>query len=343
MGRSAGVLLLGGLGSMAAMGGAAAMVACAREDEAPDVRATTSEALPLGVGDGLVISRVYGGGGNNGAPYNRDFVEIFNRSNGAVSLAGLSLQYGGGTRNFGAVTGDAGVATAVFAFPDRIVEPGRYFLVALSTGANGVALPNPIDGDGILALSATEGKIALARSTAPLNCGGTSRCGNHPDIIDMVGYGGGTDYEGRATPALSNVNAAFRNARGCADTNDNAADFTVGQVASLAPRNSATAAVDCSTLPLDAGDDDANDDSGAAPVDGGFGTKDAGRTPFDSGPAPRYSADGRFTNELDATCACRAAGMPGDAKLGLGVGGALGLLLLRTTRRTKRRSSLPRR
>ena len=29
-------------------------------------------------GTGLVISQVYGGGGNTGAPYSHDFIEIFN-------------------------------------------------------------------------------------------------------------------------------------------------------------------------------------------------------------------------------------------------------------------------
>ena len=49
----------------------------------------------------IVISQVYGGGGNSGAPYTNDFMEIFNRGTSSVSLAGWSVQYaspdGGGT------------------------------------------------------------------------------------------------------------------------------------------------------------------------------------------------------------------------------------------------------
>ncbi|WP_432382760.1 lamin tail domain-containing protein [Duganella sp. P38] len=42
----------------------------------------------------VVISQVYGGGGNSGANYKADFVELFNRSDAPVSLAGWSVQYG---------------------------------------------------------------------------------------------------------------------------------------------------------------------------------------------------------------------------------------------------------
>ena len=36
----------------------------------------------------LVISQVYGGGGNSGATYTHDFVELFNRGNSAVNING---------------------------------------------------------------------------------------------------------------------------------------------------------------------------------------------------------------------------------------------------------------
>ncbi|WP_448548579.1 lamin tail domain-containing protein [Xanthomonas translucens] len=41
----------------------------------------------------VVISQVYGGGGNSGATYKSDFVELHHNGNQAVSLAGWSLQY----------------------------------------------------------------------------------------------------------------------------------------------------------------------------------------------------------------------------------------------------------
>ena len=41
----------------------------------------------------VVISQVYGGGGNVGATYTHDFVEVFNRGTEAVSLADWSVRY----------------------------------------------------------------------------------------------------------------------------------------------------------------------------------------------------------------------------------------------------------
>src|SRR6478672_12007569 len=41
----------------------------------------------------LVISQVYGGGGNTGATLKNDFIEIFNPGTAAVSVTGWSVQY----------------------------------------------------------------------------------------------------------------------------------------------------------------------------------------------------------------------------------------------------------
>ena len=41
----------------------------------------------------LVISQVYGGGGNAGSVYKNDFIELHNRGASSVSLAGWSVQY----------------------------------------------------------------------------------------------------------------------------------------------------------------------------------------------------------------------------------------------------------
>jgi uncharacterized protein len=56
----------------------------------PAPRNTASPVNPCGepVGPILVISQVYGGGGNTGAPYTHDFVELFNRGDAPASLRG---------------------------------------------------------------------------------------------------------------------------------------------------------------------------------------------------------------------------------------------------------------
>ena len=45
------------------------------------------------VSTGIVISQVYGGGGNGGATYKNDFVELFNRGTSPGDVAGWSVQY----------------------------------------------------------------------------------------------------------------------------------------------------------------------------------------------------------------------------------------------------------
>ena len=42
---------------------------------------------------GIVISQVYGGGGNSGATLRNDFIELFNRGNTAITVTGWSVQY----------------------------------------------------------------------------------------------------------------------------------------------------------------------------------------------------------------------------------------------------------
>src|SRR4249920_219058 len=51
--------------------------------------ATAAHATP----SDLVISQVYGGGGNAGATYKNDFIELHNRGATTASLAGWSVQY----------------------------------------------------------------------------------------------------------------------------------------------------------------------------------------------------------------------------------------------------------
>lgn len=49
------------------------------------------------VSTSVVISQVYGGGGNSGAPYTHDFIELFNRGTSSVPLTGWSVQYSSAT------------------------------------------------------------------------------------------------------------------------------------------------------------------------------------------------------------------------------------------------------
>ena len=185
----------------------------------------------------VVISQVYGGGGNTGAQYTNDFVELFNRGTVAVDISGWSVQYASA----------AGTAWSVNSIPAATtIAPGKYFLIKLAGGTtSGVALPTP-DLDvttSPINLSGTNGKVALVNSATAL-VGTTLTAGTY---IDLVGFGTGSAFEGTAAVAvLSNTNAAIRINGGCTDNNSNNTDFTVG---APAPRNSTTATSICSTSP----------------------------------------------------------------------------------------------
>ncbi|MDQ6717586.1 MAG: lamin tail domain-containing protein [Gemmatimonadota bacterium] len=195
-----------------------------------------------GSSQSVVISQVYGGGGNANAQYKNDFIEIFNNGNDAVNLAGWSVQYGSAANNFSLSTNLSGT-----------IQPGKYLLVQEAAGT-GVAPANPTpDFTGTINMSATDGKVALVRSTTLLACGAAATpCTSFSGTIaDLVGFGSSTAFEGSAAVAvLSNTTAAMRVGSGCTDTNQNSADFTRP---APSPRNSATAANVCggAVVPVD--------------------------------------------------------------------------------------------
>ncbi len=189
----------------------------------------------------VVISQVYGGGGNNGATLTNDFVELYNRSASAVDLSGLSLQYS-------SATGATGFSNRVNL--SGIIEARKYFLVQLAQGAGGTTpLPTPdLDfGTGpTLSLSATNGAVALVQDAVNLGV----NCATATTILDLVAYGSGTTCsEGLARAGgLSNTTAAIRVGDGCQDFNQNIADFIV---TAPNPRNSASQANPCGACPVD--------------------------------------------------------------------------------------------
>lgn len=185
----------------------------------------------------VVISQVYGAGGNSGALLNRDYVELFNRGTAAVDMTGWSIQYNSATGvnawNFNAIPSGA------------TIQPGKYYLIAFgAAGANGAALPTA-DFDSTtspLTLSGTTGKLVLANIATAFPAGGCPT--NASQVVDAVSFGPtATCAEGGApAPIISAILADFRANAGCTDTNNNGADFTS---ATPAPRNSSTAVNTC--------------------------------------------------------------------------------------------------
>jgi len=178
----------------------------------------------------VVISQIFGGGGNSGAPYRNDFIEIFNSGQSAVNLTGWSVQYAGATA----------ISWSVTNLTPLTLAPGEYYLVQESSGgSSGAALPTP-DATGTIAMAATAGKVALVKTTTAL----AGACNADPNIVDEVGYGNSANcFRGTGpAPAPSNTTAALRSSNGCVDTQSNSADFTA-----LAPnpRNRSSTARPC--------------------------------------------------------------------------------------------------
>lgn len=185
----------------------------------------------FGQADHVVISEIYGGGGNSGSTYKNDFIELYNPTSSPVTLDGWSVQYTSSTGSTWQVSNINGT-----------IAPHRFFLVQEAAGSGGsVDLPTP-DADGSLAMSSTKGKVALVNSTTALS--GTGPTGS--TIVDLVGFGSANGYEGSGpAPAPSNSTSIERKANSNSsissmgtggadelegngyDSNDNANDFIV--------------------------------------------------------------------------------------------------------------------
>ena len=163
----------------------------------------------------LNISQVYGGGGNSGATYKNDFIELYNGSSATVDLSTYAVQY----------TSASGTSWSVTPLSGSVL-PGHYYLIQEAAGSGGTtSLPTP-EAIGTIAMAATAGKVALTKTTTALTV--DNPVGN-TNLVDFVGYGTADAYEGTGpAPAPSNTTADLRAGSGATDTNDNATDFSAG-------------------------------------------------------------------------------------------------------------------
>lgn len=201
---------------------------------ASDMDAELVESSPAALGSNdVVISQIYGGGGNSGAQYKNDFIELFNVGASPVDLATWSVQYASATGNSWSKVNLSGV-----------LQPGRYYLIQAAAGTGGVlSLPAP-DAIGSMAMSASSGKVALVTNQTLLAC--STACLPSAAIRDFVGYGSlATGFEGSGPAVtLSSTTSALRLGGGCSDSDDNKADFS-GEAPN--PHNSASTGVCSST------------------------------------------------------------------------------------------------
>ncbi len=277
-------------------------------------------ATAHGSGTGsIVVAELYASGGNSGAAYANDYVELLNRGSGSVSVTGWTVQYASAS----------GTTWQTTALSGTIPSGGHYLVQLASGGTNGSPLPAP-DATGTSNLAATGGKVAVVRDATALSCGGSAgSCSAAGDVEDLVGYGGASDYEGTApAPAPNATNAIARASAGCSDADDNSSDFAT---ASPNPANSAAAATSCSTSSSGGG---GGSQSGAVDVDVqpvlsvaldratlSFPAAVPGTTPA---PVPEHVTVTSNDSAGYTLTVHRSAFTPHDLPLGIGVGnGAL--------------------
>lgn len=178
----------------------------------------------------IVISEIYGGGGNSGSKYKHDYVELYNPTSSAVTMTNWTIQYG--SPGSSSLTGKT-----VFS---GTIDAHSFFLIREAQGTGGTSdLPAP-DASGTIAMSARSGKIAVASDTLAV-IGPTA-----PNVVDFIGYGAPNHFEGNApADSLTNTTCAERKASFLAtalsmapggseelkgngfDGNNNASDFIV--------------------------------------------------------------------------------------------------------------------
>lgn len=302
------------------------LVSCADIVNAPQVvggrGVTASVPVPK-----VVISQMYGAGGNSGAVLNADYVELFNAGTATQDLAGWSVQY----TSAGATSGNFGASANLIVKLTGSIEPGQYYLVRMASGANGAAVPAG-DVNGTIAMAAGSGKLALVSSDLSLGCNGVSCSAEQlAQVVDLVGYGTGSSgaafFEGSGpAPTLSTTQAGFRKENGCTDTDDNAADFiraTPGPRNRQSPRSQCEVAEPVATVEI----------SGAATLSEGSTTsltailKDAsGATLLD--PAASYE----WTSTDDAIAEITATSGNTATVKGKSVGGPVSINVTATSR-----------
>ncbi|MEQ6902630.1 ExeM/NucH family extracellular endonuclease [Nocardioides sp. YIM 152588] len=167
-------------------------------------------------GTGLVISEVYGAGGNNGAVYNADYVELYNPTDAPLSLSGLAIHY----RSAGGGSGGSPYALS------GEVPAGSHWLIQMgSVGTNGAALPTPDRvASPSFSMASAGGQVALQEGTTIIATSGDVV--GVSGLVDFFGTSGAASYEGAPAGASASSSVSLNRDADGTDTDNNGADFT---------------------------------------------------------------------------------------------------------------------
>ena len=176
---------------------------------------STSFTVTSSSGGTLNISQVYGGGGNSGATYKNDFIELYNASSATIDLSTYAVQYASASGSSWSETTLSGT-----------IQSGHYYLIQEAAGSGGTSNLPTAEATGTINMSATAGKVALTKTQTLLTVDNPV---SNTNVVDFVGYGSADAYEGSgAAPAPSSTTSDLRAGNGATNTYNNASDFSTG-------------------------------------------------------------------------------------------------------------------
>ncbi len=170
----------------------------------------------------IIISEIYGGGGDAGSALRNDYIILKNIGTETVSLRGATLQYASSN----------GIFTQYHPLPDITLSAGQSYLIQEATGGGGTSdlpapdyivnnilnfdgSPNPFTGFNI---NMAAGTVVLAGNALQVTDAGDS------NVIDFAAYGTSGQFAG-TTAALSPTAAtAFKR------MSDNTSGFLIAPV-----------------------------------------------------------------------------------------------------------------
>lgn len=129
----------------------------------------------------VIITEVYGGGGNSGATLKNDFIELYNTTTSAVDISGWSVQY------FSASGTTVGTTNKIVIPDGKSIPAKSHFLIQAAAGSGGtVDLPTP-DAVCEISASGSAGKVILLTNSEDVTIVLT-------DIASVTGLAAFKDY-----------------------------------------------------------------------------------------------------------------------------------------------------
>lgn len=133
----------------------------------------------------VIITQIYGGGGNNGATYKSDFIELYNTTSDNINIGGWCLYYSAATSS---------ATNLKYEFPaNTTVKANSYFLVKGGDGTGTQPAWNiAFDVTSTLNLSGSAGKVILLKRNTVFNLSTPptiEEIVNNVDFMDYVPFG----------------------------------------------------------------------------------------------------------------------------------------------------------